>query len=210
MGSIDEQLEEYYDNLKKYPELIGGTNNYNNIARAREVVFSPSNAAESLVANKITTFFLDFIDIHKKITEIEIPKCEDIKLMDYYVDLISALKSGNTSEINRVKVEISNITPEEKGELLFDTLLVLFKGPYELLEYLQGKSKIEDFGEFFSYYRIAKGIIDGLISFGDDIDSLLAKPEKIDILSRTIGSFHSKYERTISKKRSNQKGISDK
>lgn len=165
MGSIDEQLEEYYDNLKKYPELIGGTNNYNNIARARKVVFSPSNAAELLVANKITTFFLDFIDIHKKITEIEIPKCEDIKLMDYYVDLISALKNGNTSEINRVKGELSNTTND---------------------------------------------IIDGLIFFNDDIDSLLAKPEEIEILSRTIGSFHSKYEGTISKKRSDQKRISDK
>ena len=207
MGSIDEQLEEYYKNLNNNPELI---DEINNIARARKVVFSPSNDAELLVANKITTFFLDFIDIHKKITEIETPKCEDIKLVDYYVDLILALKSGNTSEIDRVKGEISNTTPEEKGELLFDTLLVLFKGPYELLEYLQGKSKIEDFGEFFSYYRIAKGIIDGLISFGDDIDSLLAKPEELDILSRTIGSFHSKYESTISKKRSDQKGISDK
>ena len=89
MGSIDEQLEEYYKNLNNNPELI---DEINNIARARKVVFSPSNDAELLVANKITTFFLDFIDIHKKITEIETPKCEDIKLVDYYVDLILALK----------------------------------------------------------------------------------------------------------------------
>lgn len=87
MGSFDKLLEEYYKNLNNNPELI---DEINNTARAREVVFSPSNDAELLVANKITTLFLDFVDIHKKITEIEIPKCKDIKLMDYYVDLISA------------------------------------------------------------------------------------------------------------------------
>lgn len=210
MSSFNDKLKEYYEKLRVHPELVQAINNKKeNTARAKLVIFSPSNEAELLVADKVTTFFIDSISLFDQIYDIEVPNFEDVKLLDYYVALIKAFKSGDSSEVVRVKEEVSNIPPEEAGELLFDSFLVLSKGPNEFIDYIQKKSEIEDFEEFISYYEIANGIISS-INMSGDIDDVLNEPTSIDTLSRTIDSFHSKYEKAFSKKRTDQKRIVDK
>ncbi|MBR4262350.1 MAG: hypothetical protein IKQ35_03190 [Bacilli bacterium] len=210
MKSFDERLREYNRKLASNPDLVDGINNHkNNSPRAKEVIFSPATETELLLADKVTTLFLEVIDLNDRIHMLEIPKFEDVEYFSYLTDLTVALKEGRRDEIERIKDTFSNMTPEQFGEMFFDSLLLLLDNPFHTLERIQEKTGITDEEEFQGYRNLADKIINNIGDLGSDIDKVLENPEAIDNVSRVVDSFDARYKATISKKRSRQKTIYD-
>lgn len=210
MKSFEERLKEYNKKLASNPDLVDGINNHkNNSARTKEVIFSPATETELLLADKITTLFLEIIDLNSKIHLLEAPKFEDVEYYSYLADLTVALKEGRRDEIERIKGTFSSMTPEQFGEMFFDSILLLLDEPFVTIARVQEKTGITDEEEFQGYRNLAEKIINNVGDLGSDIDKVLENPEAIDTITRVVDSFDAKYKATISKKRSRQKTIYD-
>ena len=209
MSSFEEKLQAYYKKIRSNPNLVEGINNYkSNSKRALQVLFLPSDESELLLADSVTTLLADCIEIHS-CCEITIPALEDVRIASFYVDLIKAFRSGNVDEIDRVKSEINGLSPEESGEMLLDSMVVLLRNPKSFMIYIQDQSGITDYEGFMDYYRIADSAMSGFGLLSVNFEEVLVSPELLDKTSRLIGSFDARFKHIKSKEKEPQKEIFD-